>query len=250
MNYFFTSLFLFPFVVVCAEEKESADSIKSPAISKPADRKPFPKHWGEPPRLQTRDLRPLPHGFGMGSSTLASWILKNVEADKKRNPKPAPPKKPLPLPKIEDNISLQKKIEKELHRELKKKIESLGKNPDPKKIQEASALFRKEHAARFEDLADLRKQMHKLQKDRRPVRAEPSPEIKAKIVELETKRKAVHKARVAFQKELKGKSKAEVSELLKEFKKSQQGKLEEVKAAHKALIEAHRRKVQKAARRE
>lgn len=31
----------------------------------------FPKHWGDPPRIQTRDLRPLPGGFGKGSSTLA-----------------------------------------------------------------------------------------------------------------------------------------------------------------------------------
>ena len=26
--------------------------------------KPFPDHWGEPPALQTRDLRPLPGGYG------------------------------------------------------------------------------------------------------------------------------------------------------------------------------------------
>ena len=40
--------------------------------------KKFPAHWGEPPALQTRDLRPLPGGYGQGSSTLAKWIGKNL----------------------------------------------------------------------------------------------------------------------------------------------------------------------------
>jgi hypothetical protein len=46
---------------------------------KPAGR--FPAHWGDPPQLQTRDLRPLPGGYGMGSSTLAKWIQTNLEKD-------------------------------------------------------------------------------------------------------------------------------------------------------------------------
>ncbi len=43
--------------------------------------KPFPVRWGEPPRVQTRDLRPLPGGYGRGSSTLAAWIAKNLQRD-------------------------------------------------------------------------------------------------------------------------------------------------------------------------
>ena len=42
----------------------------------------FPLHWGKPPAAQTKDLRPLPGGFGMGSSTLAHWIKENIEEDK------------------------------------------------------------------------------------------------------------------------------------------------------------------------
>ena len=41
----------------------------------------FPEHWGEPPSRQTRDLRPLPGGYGMGSGTLARWIQENMERD-------------------------------------------------------------------------------------------------------------------------------------------------------------------------
>jgi len=35
----------------------------------------FPASWGPPPEFQTRDWRPLPAGYGYGSSTLAEWIL-------------------------------------------------------------------------------------------------------------------------------------------------------------------------------
>ena len=41
----------------------------------------FPAHWGDPPKLQTRDLRPLPGGYGRGSSTLAKWIQENLDKD-------------------------------------------------------------------------------------------------------------------------------------------------------------------------
>lgn len=59
------------------------------ADEKPAPKPPpaaggrptFPAHWGEPPTVQTRDLRPLPGGYGRGSSTLARWITENMEKD-------------------------------------------------------------------------------------------------------------------------------------------------------------------------
>jgi len=46
----------------------------------------FPKHWGNPPAIQTRDLRPLPGGFGKGSSTLAGWIQENLDKDATSKP--------------------------------------------------------------------------------------------------------------------------------------------------------------------
>jgi len=48
----------------------------------------FPIHWGSPPRVQTKDLRPLPGGFGMGSSTLAAWIEKNIKRDVEKGKRP------------------------------------------------------------------------------------------------------------------------------------------------------------------
>ena len=43
--------------------------------------RPFPTHWGPPPARETRDLRPLPGGYGRGSSTLARWIQEHLDAD-------------------------------------------------------------------------------------------------------------------------------------------------------------------------
>jgi Domain of unknown function (DUF5060)/Putative collagen-binding domain of a collagenase len=55
----------------------------------PKAAKNFPAHWGEPPAVQTQDIRPLPGGYGEGSSTLANWIQNNLDKAveiKKRSP--------------------------------------------------------------------------------------------------------------------------------------------------------------------
>jgi CubicO group peptidase (beta-lactamase class C family) len=41
----------------------------------------FPLHWGDPPAIQTMDYRPLPGGYGFGSSTLAAWIQRHLDQD-------------------------------------------------------------------------------------------------------------------------------------------------------------------------
>ena len=66
--------------------KEPTPAPALPGIGKvpvKAGRKPFPAHWGQPPRIQTSDFGTLPGGYGQGSSTLAGWINKNMEADAK-----------------------------------------------------------------------------------------------------------------------------------------------------------------------
>ena len=44
----------------------------------------FAEHWGTPPAMQTRDYRPLPGGYGHGSSTEAKWIEANIARDAKK----------------------------------------------------------------------------------------------------------------------------------------------------------------------
>jgi len=71
------------------EGKGPAVKVKSgtlpPAFAEVAEAAPapkkFPAHWGEPPAVQTRDLRPLPGGYGEGSGTLAKWIQDNLDKD-------------------------------------------------------------------------------------------------------------------------------------------------------------------------
>lgn len=44
--------------------------------------KEFPAHWGSPPAIQTQDYVELPASYGHGSSTLAKWIVANLNRDK------------------------------------------------------------------------------------------------------------------------------------------------------------------------
>lgn len=63
-------------------------------------KKPFPAHWGEPPKVQTRDYVPLAGGYGYGSSTLSKWVTMNMEKDRlaANRPKPYEPSVAKPAP--------------------------------------------------------------------------------------------------------------------------------------------------------
>jgi hypothetical protein len=59
------------------------------------EKREFPAHWGTPPEIQTHDYRPLPGGYGHGSSTLANWIETNLKKDQLATQTPTGPAKPL-----------------------------------------------------------------------------------------------------------------------------------------------------------
>merc|ERR1719408_224268 len=44
----------------------------------------FPESWDEPPMIQTMDYRPLPGGYGHGSSTVAAWILEQMAKEREK----------------------------------------------------------------------------------------------------------------------------------------------------------------------
>ena len=84
-----------------------------PKPIRPGGRKPYPAHWGAPPRLQTKDLRSLPGGYGMGSSTLANWIKQNMDMDAKdpnrgKGGKPKPGANNEEIQKLRQEISRMK----------------------------------------------------------------------------------------------------------------------------------------------
>ena len=58
-----------------------ADTSPAPAAAEGERR--FPAHWGDAPLAQTRDLRPLPGGYGSGSGTLAAWIEGKLAEDER-----------------------------------------------------------------------------------------------------------------------------------------------------------------------
>ena len=43
--------------------------------------KEIPERWGDPPKINTADIRELPGGYGHGSSTLAGWITQKMADD-------------------------------------------------------------------------------------------------------------------------------------------------------------------------
>ena len=51
----------------------------------PGATKPFPMHWGTPPKIQTRDYRKWPADYGMGSGTVAKWIAGKIAEDRHAN---------------------------------------------------------------------------------------------------------------------------------------------------------------------
>ena len=61
-------------------EKETPAPVEPKVYQSPSD-KAYPTHWGAPPLRQTRDLQPLPGGYGNGSGTLARWIQENLDLD-------------------------------------------------------------------------------------------------------------------------------------------------------------------------
>jgi len=54
-------------------------------LSMAAAQQQYPAEWGPPPVAQTRDLVPLPGGYGMGSSTLARWIGQHMALSRERD---------------------------------------------------------------------------------------------------------------------------------------------------------------------
>lgn len=245
------------------------ESPQKPELKRP-DAKPFPPHWGKPPAVQTKDIRPLPHGFGMGSSTLAKWISENLKEDAKKKkekakpakpvdgqkPKPIPPIQPIrpePPKEIKEKIELHKKIQDSLRKGLKQKIDGLGKGATKEEVRKAVEEYRKKNAERIEDASHIGKQIHEWQKENRPERPkrpEPSIEVKAQREAVMLAAKNLNEARNNLRESLKGKSREESAELIKTFKESQKEKYSELKAAQKELAKLVRERVQTKERRE
>lgn len=126
------------------DKKQPVGEVKRP------ERKPFPEHWGEPPRVQTKDFRPLPHGFGMGSSTLAKWIVKNLKQDKGNGVLPPRPERPKPSPELQARIKALQDKRKELrtaHSGLRDELKGKSKEDAAELIKAFKEANKDKHVA-------------------------------------------------------------------------------------------------------
>ncbi len=133
-----------------------------PEITRPAH-KPFPPHWGRPPAVQTKDFKKLPLGFGMGSSTLAKWILENVKKDKARPPRPDKPK---PSPEIQKKIELLRETKKDMNKQREKlRTEIKGKSKED--VVELIKAFREANKEKHQAIKEAQKDLLKELREKR-----------------------------------------------------------------------------------
>jgi len=252
----------------------SAES-QRPSATKPEikDRNPprphFPKHWGHPPRIQVRDHVKLPAKFGFGSSTLAKWIVENLQKDADKDkpkpqpkPKPKPPVKPtepiVPLPPVEirEKIDSFKKSQKVMQEGLKEKISELGKKPSREEVRKVVDQYTKDNKQLIDSQKELGKTIndwHKANKPDRPQRPEPPAAVKEKISSMKEKQKELDLIRKDFHDTLKAAkdlSKESREELVKEFKEANAEKHKALKDAQKEIQKEMRELKQTGARRQ
>jgi hypothetical protein len=233
-------------VAVDKPQKEKPQK-ETQQIEKPA--KPhFPRHWGKPPEIQTRDMVELPGKFGKGSSTLAKWISDNIkrDVDKKPQPtKPTLPVKPQPRPEPSDELKEKMNTHKEDHQilqtKLRGKIQELGTKPTKEEVRKVVEKFHIDNKDLIDSQKEIGKTIQKWHNDNRPERPkkpEPSAEIKEKMKEVHSKKKEMDEIRKTFQQTLKASTdltKEQREEMIKEFKKTNVEKHQAIKEAQKDL---------------
>ena len=216
------------------------------------ERPRFPKHWGHPPKIQTRDMVKLPANFGKGSSTLAHWIKDNLKRDSKKpdlkkpdeGTKPKPPVKPnlperpQPPKELKEKIDLYKRIQDSLRKGLQERVNELGPDATKEETKKVIEAYMKANADRLEDAQHLARQVQQWHKKNRPERAkrpEPSGAVKEKLAKVRLVKNDLDVARKVLGQELRDKSKEDSAELIKAFKDAQKERHQELKAAKKDL---------------
>ena len=261
--------FLAPFINSAPELRPDKEK---PQIEKPHPKKMFPKHWGHPPKIQTRDMVELPYSFGHGSSTLAHWIMEKITQDakdsdreegkKKPAERPKPPVKPKPQPRpepptdVKEKMDSYKETQRELQDGLRSTLQALGKKPSREEVRKTLEKFRSENKDTIEAQKELGKSIHEWQKDNRPSRPEkpePTAEVKEKLQQVRGAQKELDVAKKELHEKLKNSrdlSKDERLELIKLFKHANTDKHKAIKEAQKALTQEVRGKIQTKDRRE
>ena len=194
--------------------ESSEDQRKRPDFERPR----FPLHWGNPPDIQTKDYRPLPGNFGMGSSTLANWIKDKIAEDKENGKLPGD-RKPDDLTDIEKQ--------------------------DPRRIEKETLEAVREGKLSVEDarkkLDALRKEMALKGEFKRPTRPQRPPvpeEVKESIESVKALEKSLHEEIKAKVDELgKDATREDIKVAVESFKEANKARFEEIKEKHEAIRE-------------
>ena len=133
-------------------EKRPSGDIKKP---KRPIHKPFPPHWGKPPAVQTKDIRPLPGGFGMGSSTLAKWIGDNIKQDLEKRERP---KRPEPIQEIKEKMTKVRLAKNDLDLARKTLLQDL-KNKSKEDVAELIKQFKESQKAKHKELKEAKQDL-------------------------------------------------------------------------------------------
>jgi len=247
--------------VAVEPRKQEQPRKEKPQVEKPTKPKPhFPRHWGKPPAIQTRDMVKLPGKFGMGSSTLANWISDNIKKDaerpeqkkpdtekpnngKKPKPpvKPVPPIVPVPPTEVKEKMDSYKEAQQTLQSGLRNKIKELGKKPTKEEVRKVVEKYRADNKDLIDSQKELGKSIQEWQKENRPERPkrpEPSAEIKEKLKDIHSKKTEMDEIKKAFQETLKSSkdlTKQQREELIKNFKEANADKHKAIKDAQKEL---------------
>jgi len=195
---------------------------QKPEVGRPAP-KPFPPHWGKPPAAQTKDLRPLPGGFGMGSSTLARWIGENLakdQADGKGPGKPEGPKKEKPEVLTDKEKLDPRKVEAEVLKEVRE-----------------GTISREDAKKKLDALREEMEKNHGVKRPKRPQKPELSTEVKDKLKDIKSQQDALAKEMKNKLDALKkdGATREEMREAVHAFQKDNKERLEAIKDAHKEI---------------
>ena len=188
----------------------------------------FPEHWGEPPAAQTKDLRPLPGGFGMGSSTLARWIGENLAKDQTDSKRPQKPgeggqkpgvDRPQPKPRFPAHWGLPPELQLMDHVKLPGNF-GMGSS--------TLAYWIKENIEQ-----DIEKKNSEI---KRPEKPKISENLKAKIDAVKQLEKAIH-SEIKAQVEALGKeaTREDIKATIEAFKERHKQRFDDIKEDH-ALI--------------
>jgi DNA repair exonuclease SbcCD ATPase subunit len=159
------------------------------------------------------------------------------KGDRKR---PQRPQKPEISEEVKAKIDAVKESEKALHKEIKAKIEGLGKEATREEIKATVEAFKENNKNRFEEIkeahAAIKEDINANRPDK-PERPELTEELKVKVEALHSSRKEMHEAQKELHKNLKDASKEDRKELITAFKEANKAKHEEIKTQAKEVKE-------------